>query len=175
MAAPAIERLTPRERECLRLVARGYGTKAIALQLNVSTAHVAKVIHSANRKLQVSSRMDAARLLARHEGGEVFVVGGMANPLPDDLPAPPIPAANEEGTQPTILREERSAFGTSDPTVDLGQPFRKRGGTRNELTTWQRAVWMILLFALALIGVGTLTFGLGSLSNQIILVPVEGR
>jgi DNA-binding CsgD family transcriptional regulator len=175
MAVPGIERLTPRERECLRLVARGYGTKGIALQLNLSTAHVAKVIHSANRKLQVSSRMDAARLLAEHEGGEVFVVGGIANPLPEPPPAPPIPAANEEGRQPAVLREERSAFGTGDPTVDLGQPFRKRGGKHNDLTTWQRAVWIAVAAAVGLLGIGVLAAGLAALSDQIIMVPSQGR
>jgi DNA-binding CsgD family transcriptional regulator len=175
MAVPEIERLTPRERECLRLVARGYGTKGIALQLDVSTAHVAKVIHAANRKLHVSSRMDAARLLARHEGREVFVIGGMANPLPGDPPAPSIPAANEEGTQPAILREDRSAFGVGDATVDLGLPFRRRGGTHNDLTSWQRSIWIAVAAAVGLLGMGVLAAGLASLSDQIIMVPSQGR
>lgn len=175
MAVPGIERLTPRERECLRLVARGYGTKGIALQLNLSTAHVAKVIHAANRKLHVSSRMDAARLLAQHEGGEVFVIGGMANPLPAEPPAQPLPVANEEGRQPAILREDRSAFGAGDPTVDLGQPFRRRGGRHNDLNSWQRAIWIAVAAAVGLLGVGVLAAGLAALSDQIILVPSTGR
>jgi DNA-binding CsgD family transcriptional regulator len=146
--ASPTERLTPRERECLRLVARGYGTKGIALQLNLSSAHVAKVIHSANRKLHVSSRMDAARLLAEHEGHEVFVVG------------------------PTMtLRDERLQWGEGR---GFGSPLRRRGERSNDLTFWQRLTWIAVLAAIGLIGVGTLSSGLGSLSDKIILVPTRG-
>jgi DNA-binding NarL/FixJ family response regulator len=67
VAAPAAapERLTPREREVLALIARGMANKRIALELGVSEktvkAHVGRVL----AKLGVSDRTQAALLAVR--------------------------------------------------------------------------------------------------------------
>jgi DNA-binding CsgD family transcriptional regulator len=65
----AIERLTPRERECLRLVAEHLHSKEIARRLSISQHTVDGHLNEARRRLGVSSRRDAARLLRDWESG----------------------------------------------------------------------------------------------------------
>ncbi len=175
MAASPVETLTHRERECLRLVASGYSSKQIAPLLSLQPKRVDKVIDAANRKLGVSSRMEAARLVAESENRGVNVIPGVTFPLPNTPPAPSIPPWDEQTRQPLTLREERSAFNAAGETTQLGLPRRRSGGTSNDLTTWQRVIWIAILSSLALLGVGVLTRGLSSLSDQIIMVPHSGR
>lgn len=63
----AIERLTPRERECLRLVAEHLHSKEIARRLSISQHTVDGHLNEARRRLGVTSRRDAARLLLAWE------------------------------------------------------------------------------------------------------------
>ena len=62
---PELDRLTPREREVMRLLARGYAYKEIARQLSISIktveTHASAVLH----KLQLSSRNELASWAAR--------------------------------------------------------------------------------------------------------------
>ena len=53
--------LTPREREVLRHIARGYMYKEIALRLNISPKTVEAHVSSVLRKLQLSSRHELTR------------------------------------------------------------------------------------------------------------------
>ena len=62
--ADPIELLTPRERECLRLVDRHLSSKQIARELGMSKASVDTYCDRARRKLGVSDRYAAARALA---------------------------------------------------------------------------------------------------------------
>jgi DNA-binding NarL/FixJ family response regulator len=58
---PELEQLTPREREVLRLIARGYAYKEIARDLGISVKTVETHVSSVLRKLQLSSRHQLAR------------------------------------------------------------------------------------------------------------------
>jgi len=58
---PELEQLTPREREVLRLIARGYAYKEIARDLGISVKTVESHVSSVLRKLQLSSRHQLAR------------------------------------------------------------------------------------------------------------------
>jgi DNA-binding NarL/FixJ family response regulator len=53
---PDLERLTRREREVMRLIARGYSYKEIAARLFVSVKTVETHVSAVLRKLQLSSR-----------------------------------------------------------------------------------------------------------------------
>src|SRR5690606_28337255 len=59
---PKIELLTPRERECLRLVDQHLSSKQIARALGMS-------------KTSVDTYCDRARLLARHDRDEPIIIG----------------------------------------------------------------------------------------------------
>jgi DNA-binding NarL/FixJ family response regulator len=60
-ADPELDRLTLREREVLRLIARGYLYKEIALQLEISPKTVEAHVSAVLRKLQLSTRHQLSR------------------------------------------------------------------------------------------------------------------
>ena len=60
-ADPELDQLTPREREVLRLIARGYAYKEVARDLGISVKTVETHVSSVLRKLQLSSRHQLAR------------------------------------------------------------------------------------------------------------------
>ncbi len=56
-----LDRLTQREREVLRLIARGYAYKEVARQLFISIKTVETHVSAVLRKLQLSNRHELAR------------------------------------------------------------------------------------------------------------------
>lgn len=62
---PEIEQLTPRERDVLRLIARGYAYKQIAQTLSISPRTVESHVSAVLRKLQLSSRHELAHWATR--------------------------------------------------------------------------------------------------------------
>src|SRR5687768_18136534 len=64
-----VKRLTPRERECLRLVARLMTSKQIALELGISKHTVDERIENARKRIGARGRYEAARILAIYENG----------------------------------------------------------------------------------------------------------
>ena len=58
---PELDQLTPREREVLRLIARGYTYKEIARELFISAKTVESHVSSVLRKLQLSTRHQLTR------------------------------------------------------------------------------------------------------------------
>jgi DNA-binding NarL/FixJ family response regulator len=61
-----LDALTPREREVLQHIARGYMYKEIALRLDISPKTVEAHVSSVLRKLQLSSRHELSRWAAEH-------------------------------------------------------------------------------------------------------------
>jgi RNA polymerase sigma factor (sigma-70 family) len=55
-ADPELDQLTPREREVLRLIARGYAYKEVATELGISIKTVESHVSAVLRKLQLSNR-----------------------------------------------------------------------------------------------------------------------
>jgi DNA-binding NarL/FixJ family response regulator len=58
---PELDQLTPREREVLRYIARGYSYKQTARQLSISIKTVETHVSAVLRKLQLSSRYELTR------------------------------------------------------------------------------------------------------------------
>jgi DNA-binding NarL/FixJ family response regulator len=58
---PELDQLTPREREVLRQIARGYTYKQVARRLSISIKTVETHVSAVLRKLQLSSRHELAR------------------------------------------------------------------------------------------------------------------
>jgi DNA-binding NarL/FixJ family response regulator len=58
---PELDQLTPREREVLRLIARGYLYKEIAMRLGISPRTVEAHVSAVLRKLQLSTRHELSR------------------------------------------------------------------------------------------------------------------
>jgi DNA-binding NarL/FixJ family response regulator len=61
MVDPELDQLTPREREVLRLIARGYTYKELARRLDISVKTVETHVSAVLRKLQLSSRHELTR------------------------------------------------------------------------------------------------------------------
>jgi len=61
VADPELDQLTPREREVLRLIARGYAYKQVAKELSISVKTVETHVSAVLRKLQLSSRHELTR------------------------------------------------------------------------------------------------------------------
>ena len=64
MPAAVIEKLSSREAEVLRLLARGYTDKEVAARLDISPATVDTHVRKIYRKLSINSRVELRRLLA---------------------------------------------------------------------------------------------------------------
>lgn len=115
-----IDTLTGRERECLRLVHRGYESKEIALQLGISADRVNKIIGRAKQKHGASRRAIAARILCDAEEatglGPTHSIGGLPMGVAPDAALLPMDLTNSEGAQ------ESSGHGEAEPT-DAVQPF----------------------------------------------------
>jgi len=67
---PELDQLTPREREVLRLLARGYLYKEIAHRLEISPKTVEAHVSAVLRKLQLSNRHELSRWAAEHRVDE---------------------------------------------------------------------------------------------------------
>ena len=61
-----LDELTPREREVLQLIARGYMYKEIAARLHISAKTVESHVSSVLRKLQLSTRHELTRWATQH-------------------------------------------------------------------------------------------------------------
>ncbi|NYD91199.1 LuxR C-terminal-related transcriptional regulator [Sphingomonas melonis] len=96
--------LSDREREVLRLLARGHDAKSAAAALNVSVHTVNERLRAARAKTGASSSRGAARLLADREGPQEFVpkemrVGGGA--AASEQSCPPRPGATDGSRLPS--------------------------------------------------------------------------
>jgi DNA-binding CsgD family transcriptional regulator len=61
--APAIDRLSERQRQCLELVAKGYTSKEIGRQLGLSPSTIDSHVSGALERLNMSDRGEASRLV----------------------------------------------------------------------------------------------------------------
>jgi DNA-binding NarL/FixJ family response regulator len=63
---PELDQLSPREREVLRYIARGYAYKEVGGELGISVKTVETHVSAVLRKLQLSSRYELSRWAADH-------------------------------------------------------------------------------------------------------------
>jgi DNA-binding CsgD family transcriptional regulator len=122
LSSTPVERLSERQKQCLRLVYTRHSSKEIGLQLGLSFDTVDQHVKRAMRILGVSSRGEAARTLVSHEEGHPQLLG----------------------TQSEAVALEASADEQPDK-IDNHQGFLVRafdlppiGGPDNDLTTSRR-------------------------------------
>lgn len=137
-------RLSPREKECLRLVPELRSSKAIAQRLGLTPNTANEYIKSAMKKLGASDRYEAARLAAGL-GGETCTpptmggfpareVGGWASAVPKTS------GRQEPAPEPAALHEEVfpfSAWPSDQEGIGDGLQLRQEGD-RNVLSARQR-------------------------------------
>jgi DNA-binding CsgD family transcriptional regulator len=139
----AIARLTERQKECLRLVARGYTSKEIGRQVGISPATVDNHVRAALDTLQVESRAEAARLLVAAEASQPLTsqLRQLAETLPD--------AAVDTASGPT----RRWWRGMVPPL----------GGSRNSLTAEAKFFAIVRVAVLGFSSLMILTIGIAVL------------
>ncbi|EZP49957.1 helix-turn-helix domain-containing protein [Sphingomonas sp. RIT328] len=106
-----LDSLTPKERECLRLVAPDRKSAVIAATLGIAVPTVETHLRSARAKLGGVSRFTAARLLKEHEARQSLTSRGLTiaepmEPAVVDASDQPIAA----GSQPLMMGDARPAF-----------------------------------------------------------------
>ena len=70
-----VQKLTPRQKEILRLIVNGFDAKSVARELGISVHTVNEHLSEARRHLRVSSSREAARLLRQAESSPPNSVG----------------------------------------------------------------------------------------------------
>ena len=139
MDATPIDRLSERQKECLRLVWRHQSSKDIARQLGLSNHTVDDYLRKAIRTLDATDRIDAARRL--HDTETDTPQSLMLQPQSIDEPAysATIPPKDEAEARGMAGHDERSSEADfpsgSAPLVPLPRP---ETGERNRLSATQK-------------------------------------
>lgn len=153
------ERLTTRQRECLRLFERRMSAKEIADALGISPHVVNEHLAAARRVLGVGRSAEAARLLREHEETPYPLGGypsGVAPMAPDAMTGASTPV---EGVAPQMELAE--------PAILLGRPVRRSASLfstlfatletrRDDLTAGERIALGLLCGFLAVLLVGAM-------------------
>lgn len=172
MGYKAASKLTARQRDCLRLVLHHKQSKEIGRELGISPMTVDNHFRSAIQTLGVSSRLEAARMLARYEAESASQrLTSQPQPVASPPQNPIMAASTEGGDGPgeiaSTLREDQVPYRTYRETglTDFPLPIPTKGKPRNDLTLAQRLFWIaMLIFGMGL-GVGALLSGFAALAN----------
>ena len=174
MKPERIERLTDKQRDCLRLVFMHRSSKEIARELGIGVDAVDQRIKTAMRTLDVESRTEAARMLASHEGMGPYqrLVYQMPEVVPD-VPLPEFAARANEGARAVdepeamAVREDQAMFQALQwrPARALPLPLAFEREGRNGLTAWQRVGWIVGIAIATAIGFGAFLTGLQALAE----------
>ena len=175
MSADRIERLTDKQRECLRMVYRHMETKEIARELGLSPDGVTQRIRTAMKTLGVDRRRDAARILAEAEGlaatpypRQVYMPRDIASAPDPAMLGPSIEGERQYGALTVgAMREEQAAF---EAVPSLGSrgfqlPLPIRGGRPNDLNSWHRLGWILAVMLMIAFMFGVFLAGLEALSR----------
>jgi DNA-binding CsgD family transcriptional regulator len=147
MKAEGLDRLTEKQRECLRLVYAHKETKEIARLLGLSPDGVNQRIKTAMNTLGVSRRRDAAQIVAEAEGL------GTYPPLvhaPRDIAAAPDSAmlgpstegGRQSGFSGEAMREDQAAFWAASQSRGPALPLPLGGARPNDVGTLTRLAWI---------------------------------
>jgi DNA-binding CsgD family transcriptional regulator len=121
--------LTPRERDCLRLVGQARSSKEIAIELGLSPFTVDEYVRSAVAKLGARNRREAARLIKAETD---------AASSPEKL-----------GDEPACLAEPDLSPAAMEPAGRKGGPkwrlpFLRQGRRYNDLGWRDRLLWIVV-------------------------------
>lgn len=150
--------LSPRQLQCLRLVARGWEAKEIGRELGISDLTVKNHLSAARTALGVARSIDAARLVvawdADGEGAETAGASGTSTltGIPDRSYLG-VEAPGQSGmSADTGLGDAGGLSFDREARVPL--PFPTRRGQRNDLGIAARLALMVMLTVLLIAAVG---------------------
>jgi DNA-binding CsgD family transcriptional regulator len=176
MATGDVTRLTEGQKTCLRMVYRHMSSKDIARELLISHHTVDQRIRLAIQHLGVTSRIEAAKLLAAHENGELYqpavYQSSQLVQQREQFENGSAPTGGEQSSafvDRSVAQEEPNKF-----PVDLGSayqrnrwPFPLVEGERNELNLIERLGWIAMIAIGAALAFGMILAGMDALSRLI--------
>lgn len=174
MDAERLNKLSEAQRTCLRMVIMHMSSKDIARELRISPHTVDQRLKGAIQILGVDSRVEAARILARHEGGGTYQPLVYQTPdiagVPSQVPIHGL--VDREGSQSQsghAMREDQAVFGMSisQPRSALRLPLPLARGDRNDLTMGQRLGWIVIIAIATALSFGAILAGLDALSRLV--------
>jgi DNA-binding CsgD family transcriptional regulator len=173
MGDDRLSKITEGQRACLRFVFMHLSSKDIARELGISPHTVDQRIRVAIQQLGVTSRVEAARLLAASEG--------VAPYQPTIYQSPHIAMSPPAASYPASANAPERTEGCADEVTGIGlaamdtalpprrqharMPFPSYKGERNDLDLMQRLGWIIAIAIGSTISFGTLLAGLDALSR----------
>lgn len=169
-----IERLTDKQRECLRLVYRHMETKEIARVLGLSPDGVTQRIKTAMKTLGVDRRRDAARILAEAEGPTAYPPH-VYPPRDIAIASDPVmfePSTDrgrqESGFSGRAMMEQQAAFTPLPPAWPRSYqvPLPWWGNRPQDLNWLRRLGWIIGIMLVIALVFGTFLAGLEALSRM---------
>jgi DNA-binding CsgD family transcriptional regulator len=137
MDSGSINRLTERQKDCLRLVAQGYTSKEIGRALDLSPSTVDNHILAAVQAINASSRGEAARFLANEETRQ-------------KIPREPEPLAEPQFSALKSIPAKAPALSIFGRKIWTLPPL---GGFRNALNASERTLRIVQVAA---VGFGTM-------------------
>ena len=160
MERDAFDKLTERQKQCLRLVAAGKRSKTIGVALGISHLTVNQHIEAAKARLGASSREDAAQLLIAHErnGYPERFTSVPASLADDDLSSRIRASAIADDALPPrsldVVREEQTPYRAAGFGVDdlLRLPLRTPERPRNDLSPLDTIFAVVKLIVLLAVG-----------------------
>lgn len=144
--------LTDRERECLRLIEPGFEEKRVADHLGISHHTVKVHLRAARGKLRVATSVEAAQLLAAHEGRSFLCGSTTLGSIPCHVLTPQEIDLRSRSLVSSVREDHGVVFEAGYPAPE--EPTSQRGRPRNGLTFLQRltaviALIVFLVFAIA--------------------------
>lgn len=171
MGHDRLDRLTEKQRACLRLVYAHLSSKEIAPRLGVEPGTVDQYIKAAMRTLGVTDRRAAARMLAEYEADACRPL--VYQPLDIAvLGEPAMFGASTEGRRNTAfggaMQEDRALFELSPPSsaaTTFRFPLPIGDGKPNDLSPLMRLAWIFALILLIALVFGLFVTGFEALSR----------
>ncbi|MBV9882479.1 MAG: helix-turn-helix transcriptional regulator [Sphingomonadaceae bacterium] len=170
MDSSRIERLTDKQRECLRLVYRHMQTKEIARALQLSPDGVTQRLRGAMRTLGVESRREAARILAEAESlgaypPHVHPSRDIAASLEPATMAPSTGSEWQSGSPGGAIREEQAAFLVAPQGRKPALPLPIGGARPDDLNWLNRLAWIAAIAIGIALAFGGLVGGVDALTR----------
>lgn len=156
MPAPNFDKLTPGQKQSLRLIwHERLRIAEVAFRLGVAEDTVDQRLRAARRHLGVGSSMEAARMLAEHEGDPPVVPpapsvrnGAATEPSAEPSPSPVYPPSGvPERTLPAASGSGRGGAGADT----WRWPLPRWNGEENNLGAGQRLFWVFAIMVASIL------------------------
>lgn len=150
MVEPLCDSLSAQQRECLRLVWQQHSSKEIAIALRISKNTVDGYVSEAVARLGARDRRHAARLC-------------FGDASPDSVGGDPARVA-------MVVAELPSDGMSEGLSLPLRLPFRRKGAVHNDLSIFERLVWIPVIGIAIAIGFGMLAVGLHAIGDLLVTI-----